>query len=343
MSAFLGAHVRHHPPYSRRHIGLLAIPLALTTVAIGVASADLPPGVIRISAGDAARAGVSIRLVRHAVASSGTMLLEVQSGETAPASPDGTARLLAVSSDGAQVALADQVGELFGSLTIGRADGSQLRVQLPGLLAAGFAANGSWLAVIDGRGALWQLDIDSGRLAQLADGPFVGTPIASEDGSLMLLSVPSVQAPYRSELVRLTPSTGVATLLASDHLVYGAFPLADGSVAVVAHESGRTVVRNVSTSGSRMVANLGSGAVNVAVAPDARHIAFERTGGVFMVDGPGGAARSLGTGSAPCFAADGSWLLVRQGSRNVALALDGSVLAVTDLLAAPVGSAGCLP
>lgn len=333
----LGAHLRRQPPGHARRIALLAtVSLLLATLAVGLASADLPPGIVRMSADDAARRGSVIRLVPRAVA--GSRLLEVQAGGTAT-------RLLAVSPDGEQVALADRVGELFGSLIVAHADGTQLRVSLPGLIGAGYAADGTWLAIIDGRGALWRANPASGEVRQLADGPFLGTPIATADGSLMLLSVPSVEAPYRSRLVRLAPSSGAVTPLSSDDLVYAGYPLNDGTLAVVAHEPGGTVVRRVGLGVSQVLADLGPGAINVAVAKDGRQIAFEQAGrGIFLVDRLGGASpRSVGPGSKPCFAADGATLLVQRGGGSAALSVDGSVLAITDRLTGIVGSAGCLP
>lgn len=343
MSPLLGAHARHHPPNDIRRLGsLAAIPLIVAMLAVGSTSAGLPSAALRLSPADAARTGSTIHLLRHAVG--GSTLLEVQPAATASAATDRGASLLAVSPDGSQVALADQVGELSGSLTIARGDGSQLRLQLPGLLAAGFAVDGAWLAVVDGRGALWQVDAQSGRATQVADGPFLGSPIAAADGSLMLLSVPSVEAPYRSRLVQIVPSTGAVTQLSDDELAYAAFPLADGGVAVVAHQPGRTVVRQIGHDGEQLLADLGPGAVNVAVAPDGRRIAFELAGrGIFVIDRPGASPRSLGVGSQPCFAADGSSLLLRRGSGSVALSLEGSVLAVTDRIAGFAGAVGCLP
>jgi len=335
MSAFLGAAARRHPPADVRHVGsVLALPLILVLLAVGVASADRPTAALRVSAADAARSGSLITLMPHAVG--GATLLEVQ--------PATAASLLAVSADGSQAALADQLAQLSGSLTIARADGSQLRLQLPGLLAAGFAVDGTWLAVVDGRGALWEVDAATGDAALVADGPFLGSPIAAADGSLMLLSVSSVEAPVRSRLVRITPSNGAVTPLSADELVYAGFPLADGGLAVVAHEPGRTVVRRVAQGASELLADLGPGAVNVAVARDGREIAYELPGrGIFLLDLPGASPRSLGAGSQPCFAADGASILVRRGTGTAALALDGSVVAATERQAGLAGSAGCLP
>ena len=318
-----------------RIAALAAVPLLLALLTVGIASAERPIGVTRLDAAAAERAGSGISLVPRAIGAS--TLVEVRAGSQAQG-----LSLLAVSADGSQAALADRVGELSATLTLADADGSQLRIQLPGLLSAGFVAEGSWLAAIDGRGALWRVDAESGRATALADGPFIGSPIAEAGGSLLLLAVPSVQAPYRSELVRIDPETGVIAPLSSAELVYAVYPLSDGSLAIVAHEPGRTVVRQLVAGGEELVADLGPDAVNVAVAADGRHIAFERDGqGIFMVDAPGSAARQLGSGSRPCFAADATAILVRRGASSVVLALDGSVLASSDGEAAFAGSAGC--
>jgi hypothetical protein len=336
MSATHGAIARRQAAGDIPRIAALAaVPLLLALLTVGIASAERPTGVTRLDAADAERAGSGIRLVPHAITSSS--LVEVQAGAQAQG-----LSLLAVSADGSQAALADRVAALSGDLTEVHADGSQLRIQLPGLISAGFVAEGSWLAVIDGRGALWRVDAESGRAMPLADGPFIGSPIVEADGSLLLLAVPSVQAPYQSQLVRVVPETGVVTPLSSAELVYAAYPLSDGSLAIVAHEPGRMVVRRLAAEGEEPVADLGADAVNAAVAADGRHIAFERDGqGIFVVEAPGSAARRLGSGTRPCFSTDATAILVRRGAASVVLALDGSVLAVFDGEAAFAASAGC--
>ena len=336
MSAIHGVITRRQPAGDIPRIAALAaVPLLLALLTVGIASAERPAGVTRLGAADAERSGSAIRLVPHAITAS--TLVEVQTGTQAKG-----LSLLALSMDGSQAALADRVAALAGTLTIVQADGSQLRIQLPGLIGAGFAADGSWLAVIDGRGALWRVDAESGRATALSDGPFIGSPIVEADGSLLLLAVPSVQAPYRSELVRVAPEAGLSTPLSTAELVYAAYPLGDGSLAFVAHEPGRTVVRRLAAGGEALVADLGPDVVNVAVAADGRHMAFERDGqGIFVADEPGSDPRRLGSGTRPCFAADVTAILVRRGAASVVLALDGSVLASFDGEAAFAASAGC--
>ena len=317
-----------------RIVALAALPLIFVLLVAGVASADLPAGVMRLSPADAERSGSIVQLTPRSV--QGSTLVVVQP-------PTDGMSLLAVSADGSAVALTDLIGEQSAALTLAVADGSQLRIALPGVLAATFAADGSWLAVIDGRGALWRLDASTGQRDLIADGPFIGSPVIGADGSLVMLSVPSVEAPYRSQLVRVPAVTGVVSVLSAEELVYAAFPLDDGDLAVVAHEPTGTVVGRVGKRGERRLADLGAGAVNVNVAADGR-IAFEVAGeGIFLVEMPGSAPRSLGVGTRPCFAPDGSSILVLRGQRPVALSLDGSPLAAADGLAGFAGSAGCLP
>ncbi|HLE88422.1 MAG TPA: hypothetical protein VI733_00035 [Candidatus Limnocylindria bacterium] len=342
MFAPIAARGRHHRPGRDVRLAgsLIPVTLILAVLTAGLALADPGPAATRLSAADAARAGLAIRLARHAVR--GETLIEVLPG-AASVGPAAASRLLAASPDGTVAALADRLGEPSGTLVVAHGDGSQLRLDLPGLLAAAFTADGSRLAVIDGRGALWQVDVQRGDAEMLAAGPFLGTPIVASDGSILLLSVSSVEAPYRSRLVRLDPSSGVTVELATDELVYAAFPLADGAVAFAAHQPGRTVVQRIPRGSvtTELVADLGRGAVNVTVSGDGRTIAYEAGSAVFLVTGAGAAPRRLGPGSEPCLAPDGGALLVRRGARAVLLALDGSILAVLEGPARFAGAAGC--
>lgn len=333
MSRYPGAVARRHPRADVRRFGPLVtiIPL-IGLLAVGVASADRSGSVLRMSAADARRSGQLVVLVRRAVGGSRLIDVQVQGSEV----------LLALSGDGAQAALADSVGQPSGTLSLARADGSQLRIALPGLLAAGFSVDGSWIAVLDGRGALWRVDAASGDATQVAAGPFLGSPIVAADGSLMALSVSSVEAPYRSQLVRVA-QTGAVTPLTGDDLDYAAYPLVDGGVAVVSHEGGGTIVRSVGAGASTLIAALEPGAVDTAVAAGGDRIAYQLAGRILLLDRRGASPRPLGPGSHPCFAADGSSLLVRRPAETAALALDGSVIATARGQAGLVGAVGCLP
>jgi hypothetical protein len=162
------------------------------------------------------------------------------------------------------------------------------------------------------------------------------------DGSLLVLSVPSVETPYRSRLLRLDPESGAVTALSTDELVYAGFPLEGGGVAVVAHRPDGTLVRRVAAAATQVLATLGPGAVNVSVAPNGT-LAYEVAGQILMIDGPQAAPRRIGPGTRPCLAADGSRLLLRRGSQTVVIGPDRSTLFSTGELAGLAGTAGCLP
>jgi hypothetical protein len=298
---------------------LVALLLLLASLAVGVASAGLPPPAMTISAQELARAGGRITLLRHSLGTSAVVEIVLPARSTS--------RQLAIAPDGTAAALADQYGPVAALLTLADADGSQTRVNLPGLIGAGYAPNGGWLAAIDGRGALWRVATPSGAATLVADGPFIGSPIVRADGTVVLLAVASVAAPISSTLVELDPDSGSTLALSDDQLVYGAFPLADGSLALAAHEVGRTVVRRIADARSDLVADLGPGTVNVAVAPDGQRIAFVRGDEVFYLDATQATPRRLGRGSSPSFAPDGNALLIQDGGASVVIGLDGSPLA----------------
>ena len=315
---------------------LVALLPLLASLAVGVASAGSPPPAMTISAQDLARAGGQIRLLRHSLGTSAVVEIVLPARSTS--------RQLAIAPDGTAAALADQYGPVAALLTLANADGSQTRVSLPGLIGAGYAPDGSWLAAIDGRGALWRVATLSGAATLVADGPFIGSPIVRADGTVLLLAVASVAAPISSTLMELDPETGSNRPLIDDQLVYGAFPLADGSLALAAHEVGRTVVRRIVGARSDLVADLGPGTVNVAVAPDGQRIAFVRGDEVFYLDAPQGTPRRLGRGANPTFAPDGNKLLIQDGGASVVIGLDGLPLATFEAQAGFVACGqGCRP
>jgi hypothetical protein len=315
-------HSRGHPRGGlRRIMTLLPLVVALAVGAAGIASAEPPPGVNALSASDAARSGLPIALVRHPELDSRLVEMRVDG-----AGPHG--RLLAVAPDAAAMAVADRIDLVSATLSIVHADGSQLRIALPGLLAASFAPDASWLAVIDGIGSLWQVSVATGAATRLAGGPFLGPVTVEPGGAVLLASVASVEAPFVSRLVRFDPAAGSVSVLSDEQLVYGSKLLADGSIAVVAHRPGGTVVRQLTSLGERPLADLGPGAINVDISDDGTRIAWERhADGVYLLEPAMGGARRIGPGARPRFAPDGGSLLVEDGRGTVLLGLDGSRLA----------------
>ncbi|HEY8178760.1 MAG TPA: hypothetical protein VIH33_00025 [Candidatus Limnocylindria bacterium] len=311
---------------TRRRLALILglLPLA-SGVMLGSAVAERAPAVSRISSSQAAQSGQSIVIARHDDLAPGLAEVRVPSSISATRG-GGTDQLLAVSSDAATAAVAGQIGLETTPLIMARADGSQVLVELPGLIAAAFAPDESWLAAIDGRGALWHVATADGAAQQIGAGPFIGQPVVEAGGSVLALRVPSVEAPYRSELVRVT-SDGAATPLTAEALVYGVQPLADGSLAAIAHRPAGTVVLRLGGDRTTLMADLGADAVNVAVERSAAVVAWEQAGSVFLQRLPGGRAQRIADGTRPRFSADGQALLVELPTGTQLVAPDGDLIA----------------
>ncbi|HET6819876.1 MAG TPA: hypothetical protein VFH98_04900 [Candidatus Limnocylindria bacterium] len=271
----------------------------------------------------------SIQLIDQARLAPG--LAEVRIGfATAGSTADGAYRLLALSPDGTAAAVATQVGPAPTNLTLAHPDGSQQRVAMPGLIGAGFAPDGSWLAAIDGGGAMWHVPASGAGAARVAEGPFIGTPIVEPGGSVLALWVSSIEAPIVSRLVRIS-SGGTVVALTDDQLVYGAQLMADGTVVYASHQGSRTFVKQTGAGAPpRALADLGEDAVNVAVDPAAEAVAFERGGQVFLRHIAERHPIQLGAGMRPRFAPDGRSILVELAAGTALIALDGSRLASFD-------------
>jgi hypothetical protein len=230
-----------------------------------------------------------------------------------------------VAADAGSAAVTPGIGREVRMLTVAHADGSQLQVPIEGLLDAAFATDDSWLAVVDGAGRLWRLNVDDGALRAIADGPFLQAPVVEPDGSILALAVPSVEAPFRSRLVRVSPD-GSVVRVSDEALVYDAQQLADGSLAIVAHRPGGTVVRRLAGTSEATVIDLGPDAVNVSVSADGDTVAYQSGAEAFVRIG-GQQARSLGPGSNPVVAPDGSAILLSRDGGRVLVSTSGTEMA----------------
>jgi hypothetical protein len=304
---------------------LVTIPLVSTIALRATSAADPSAAPALLDASQARRAGQLIELRRHPDLPA--PLVEVVG--TGPLTP------IAVTADGSAIALADRPGLDPATLVIAAADGSQVRVQMDGLLAAGFAPDGSWLAASDGTGRLWRISRDGALPAPLADGPFAGPILVEPSGSILTLAVASVEAPFTARLVRLNAVSGGTVELVDEELVYDVQPLRQGGLAIIAHHPDGTVVESLRDGALHVVAGLGAGAINVSVSADERTIAWERNGEVY-VRSDAGEVR-IATGTRPRISPDGSMLTIETNGGGRALAPDGS------LLAALAGPAVLLP
>lgn len=253
--------------------------------------------------------------------------------EVRPVDPAmGVPRVLDVAREAGSAAVAAGIGREVGTLTVAGADGSQWQVPVNGLLDATFAPDDSWLAVVDGAGRLWRLGMEDGIPRPVADGPFLQTPLVEADGGILALAVSSVEAPFRSQLVRVG-ATGTVEQVSDEELVYDAQLLADGSLAVVAHRPGGTIVRRIAGASEATVMDLGPDAVNVSFSFDGATVAFQ-SGGEAFVRIAGQQARSLGPGSNPTVSFDGSGILLSRDGGRVLVDPSG-----TELAAVPAATA----
>jgi hypothetical protein len=114
--------------------------------------------------------------------------------------------------------------------------------------------------------------------------------------------------------------------VSDEALVYDAQQLTDGSLAIVAHRPGGTVVRRADGASEATVIDLGPDAVNVSVSTDGGTVAYQRGAEAFVrVDGQ--QARSLGPGSNPIVAPDGSAILLSREGGRVLVSPSGAEMA----------------
>jgi hypothetical protein len=319
---------------AQRAIALAALlPLLAMLIVNATSAADPAPTVRRLDSGAARRDGVAVALRR--TPGPPAAILEVRS-------VDGTqfaGRLLDVTSDGAIAALADAPGPAAAVLAIARSDGTQLRVDMAGLLAATFSPDGGKLAAVDAGGRLWAVDMATAQARPVAAGPFIDAPLVEPDGTVIALAVPSIEAPYRSQLVSVDPS-GAISVLSDEQLVYDAARLADGTLVAVAHRPGGTILALAGNGRRPATINLGPDAVNVSFSSDGAVIAWESAGRIF-VRGPAGTAAEIGAGSEPAVAPDGASLLVRRDGASTLVDVEGIEIGRFAAASAFVDCAGC--
>jgi hypothetical protein len=328
MSASKGWQPRPRPALPRSHVLLPALLLPMITLLAQHAGslADSSRSPVRLDPEQARRSGVSLELRAHPELPAAT--LEVRGG-LPHGTPGSDPAALAASAGGEHVALAERPGQDPTTLVVAHADGGQVRVPFDGLLAASFAPDGSWVAVTDGIGRMWRVDSGSGEAELLADGPFAGPLLVEPDGAVLALAVPSVEAPFTSQLVRVDPADGATPILVDEELVYGMQPLAAADLAVIAHRPAGTVLLRLAGEATEAVADLGPGAVNVSASADLELIAWERDGEV-VLHRAGAEEIQVAAARAPRVAADGSMIIVDLPAGSRALGPDGTTLADFD-------------
>lgn len=293
---------------------LVSIPI-MSAMALRTTSATDPSRApLRLDAAEARRTGQEIELRGHA---------ELPAPLVEVVEPRGLVPL-AVKADGSAIALAERQGLDPATLVVAYADGSQLRVDMDGLLAAAFSPDGSWLAASDGGGRLWRISLDGTPPEPIADGPYGGPLVIEPPGSILALAVASVEAPFTAHLVRVDAS-GATLPLIDEELVYDMQPLDGGGLAVIAHRPNGTVVERLGNGAPHTVVALGAGAVNVSVAADLSLIAWERAGEILVRSDAG--ERRIASGTRPRVSPDGSMLVFDTDAGTRVFTPDGSLLA----------------
>lgn len=321
---------------AQRAVALAAIVPLLAMLLVNVASAADPASMVRrLDASAPRRIGASFTLQRNP--GPPAAIVEVRADDGA----QFAGKLLDVAPDGASAALADAPGQAAAVLVIARADGTQLRLEMPGLLAATFSSDGARLAAVDGHGRLWAVDTAAATAHALADGPFIDAPIVEPDGSTIALAVPSIEAPFQSRLVAIDPS-GAVSVISDEDLVYDAIRLADGSLVAVAHRPQGTVLTFAGADRRALLNDLGPDAVNVSLSADGSVVAWENAGRIF-VRAAGGPPAEIGPGSEPAVAPDGASMLVRRDGGSTLMRMDGTEIGRFAVASAFVECAGCTP
>jgi hypothetical protein len=272
---------------------------------------------------------------------------EIVEPRTAAADP---VLALAASPDGTTVAISPVDPGQPGPLVLARADGAQLEVALPGVRGAAFSPDGTWLAVVDGAGALWRVDAGSGAALPLAEGPFGPDPSVPEEGHILVIRLSSLEAPFWADAELIDASSGSAASLdpttePGAQLVYAASPFADGGVALVRHRVGGGVAVLRASPGQAPTELADLETAMVAVSPTGDWLAWIEADVVRLAPtGSSNKPTDLGRGSAARFAPDGSLVLVLGDQSASVFDLDGVRVGEATTSACWIGDGrGCRP
>jgi hypothetical protein len=224
-------------------------------------------------------------------------------------------RLLAVSPDGLTAAYASAwVGP--GSLSVVRAAGKTTTFELgaaaeiaPG--AAAFAPDSSWLAVVDGAGDLWRIDLGNDSATRLKT-PEIGGVFGRWlrfDGSdrLIVNIVRSTAVPLPTNVATLDLQTMSVDLLTNEGWAWGGWPQFDGSlVYVTILPEGGPLQLNSRAKDGTVVVGADIGITTWIDVNDSGFVAYANLDGEVLLRAPAGEIVSLGPGAIPRFAPDGA-------------------------------------
>ena len=210
---------------------------------------------------------------------------------------------------------------------------------------AAFSPGGRTLAVVDGAGALWTVDVSTHaatRVPATAGTSVFGQSLRFGDEThVFVQAVGSVEIPVPSHIAVVSLADGAVTRLSDDPSAFGPRPLEDGSVAYLHLDaSGSYVVRRLGPSGAVIdVADVGyaHGWVDISIGGA---VAFSDGTTTWLVAHAGDRPVRIGAGAYPRFSRDGRAFTTYDApkQRTDLFALDGALL---ESIGSPFATASC--
>jgi hypothetical protein len=204
--------------------------------------------------------------------------------------------------------------------------------------AAAFSPDGGTLAVVDGAGALWTVDVGTAKATLIeVTGPlglvFGRSVRFGDQGHLYVGLVGSVEMPLPGRIGVVSLSDGTVTLLSDDESAFGPRALDDGSVAYLhLNDDGSYVARRIGL--DRVVTDIAQvgfahGWVDIS---STGIVAFSDGANTYLVSEAGGKPVSISAGAYPRFARDGSALVIYDSTSETSrlIGLDGVLIAAVD-------------
>jgi len=267
--------------------------------------------------------------------------LSLQPGPVPPGPISDARRLLASSPDGLSAAFTAD-WDASGPISLVRVGGKTTVLDLAGSAnggpgAAAFAPDGTWVAVVDGAGRLWRVDLATDAATKLAtpgNGLVFGVWLRFNGPDELIVNlVRSSTVPLPMFVASVDLNKMSVQFLTDDGWDWGGWPQSDGSLVYssVLPDGGALQLERRAADGSvEAWANLGI--VQWLDVNSSGFAAFSNADGNAFLRTPEGKLINLGQGAVPRFSPDGSHIAVAIGggtsvrSFDLAGALSAEVL-----------------